>query len=140
MKRTLFMIAVLALLLTACSQAAKNSGSNITIEDILREYQQPSAEGRGPFSDGGNQDPTNGPTCYSEGQHPIAASIVDQYSAITTYDEVMTWFCNGATFEDILDALTTQELTGVEAEATLRMVAAGFSWDEIWLELGVTDE
>ena len=139
MKRIL-LIALLVLLLAACSQESNDSNSIVTIEDILREYQQPSGEGRGPLLEEDNQAPTSGPTCYSEGQHPIAASIVDQYSAITTYDEIMTWFCNGATFEDILDALTTQELTGVEAEATLRMVAAGFSWDEIWLELGVTDE
>ena len=31
-------------------------------------------------------------------------------------------------------------MTGIEAEATLRMIAEGFTWDEIWLELGVTDE
>ena len=83
---------------------------------------------------------TVGPDCYAEGIHPIAAGIAEDYAEITTYEEVMTWFCNGALFEDILNALTTEEITAVEADETLWQVAAGKTWNEIWLELGVTEE
>jgi len=78
--------------------------------------------------------------CYTDGIHPIGESISDQFAIITTYEEVMGWFCNGASFEDILNALITEELTDVDAESTLYMVAEGYTWDEIWLELGVTEE
>ena len=78
--------------------------------------------------------------CYPEGEHPIARGIADEYTSMTSYDKVMAWFCDGALFEDILNALTTEELTGVEAQVTLEMLSTGKTWDEIWLELGVTEE
>jgi len=143
MRKTLLLLAIVVLTFTACSKTAADEGA-LTIEDILKEYQQPSGEGRAPAS-GGNgildvPAPSNGATCYGEDQHPIAVSIADQFTTITNYDEIMTWFCKGAQFEDILNALATEEITGIEAEAMLRMVAEGFTWDEIWLELGVTEQ
>ena len=85
--------------------------------------------------------PINGESaaeCLAAEEHPIASSIAADYADITTYDEVLGWFCNGAMFEDILNALLTEELTQVDAGNVLVMVAQGQSWDEIWLELGVT--
>lgn len=78
------------------------------------------------------------PTCY-EGEHPIAAGIAEDYAALTDYEEIMTWFCNGADFEDILNALLTEEMTGVEAKDLLVEIAQGKTWNDIWLELGVTE-
>ena len=88
----------------------------------------------------GESEPTSGVDCYPEGTHAIGMSIADQFEEITTYQEVMNWFCNGAEFEDILNALLTEELSGIDAENFLEMIAAGSSWDDIWLELGITEE
>ena len=76
-------------------------------------------------------------TCYQEGVHPIGLSIAEQFEDITSYKEVMSWFCSGAEFEDILNALMTAELTGADGGDLLEMVADGRTWDEIWLELGI---
>lgn len=141
-KKFLFITFLLILVLTACT-TSRNEEPGLTIEDILKEYQQPGGGGRDASMTELVDDPdanVNSPNCYTEGEHPIGASIAKQFPTVTTYDEVMLWFCNGALFEDILNALTTEELTGVNAEATLRMIAEGFTWDEIWLELGVTDQ
>ena len=95
----------------------------------------------GPVQEPAEQaDPTSGPDCYPEEvQHPIAEGIADQFEAITTYTEVMTWFCNGALFEDILNALMTEELSDIEAEDILALVAAGMTWEEIWKDLGISE-
>ena len=84
--------------------------------------------------------PTSGPDCYQDGQHPIALSITEQYNEITTYEQVMVWFCNGALFEDILNALSTQELSGADAGDLLLQIANGKSWNRLWLELGITEK
>ena len=78
--------------------------------------------------------------CYPDGIHPIGLSIAEQFEEITTYQEVMNWFCSGAEFEDILNALLTEELSDGDAESFLIMIAEGTTWDEIWLELGITEE
>ena len=95
----------------------------------------------GPVQEPAEQaDPTSGPDCYPEEvQHPIAEGIADQFEEITTYTEVMTWFCNGALFEDILNALMTEELSDIEAEDILALVAAGMTWEEIWKDLGISE-
>jgi hypothetical protein len=82
---------------------------------------------------------TNAPTCYPEGDHPIAVSMAEEYSAITDYAEIMGWFCAGAEFEDILNALVTEELVGADPKYLLVRIASGASWDQLWLELGITE-
>jgi hypothetical protein len=81
---------------------------------------------------------TSGSDCLGDEINPIASSIAADYES-TSYTEVMTWFCNGAEFEDILTALMTEDLTGVLAEELLEMLADGFSWDEIWRVIGLTE-
>jgi hypothetical protein len=81
---------------------------------------------------------TSRPDCLGEEIHPIASSIAADYE-FTSYEEVMTWFCNGAEFEDILTALLTEELTGAQVEEMLEMLANGFTWDEIWQVTGLTE-
>ena len=78
--------------------------------------------------------------CYEEGIHPIALSIAEDYSDITDYDEVMIWFCNGAEFEDIMNALLTEEMAGSDAEDLLVRLADGETWNDIWIDLGVVEE
>jgi len=76
--------------------------------------------------------------CASEEINQIGQSIAEPY-AFTSKEEVMTWFCNGAEFEDILMALETEELNGTPAEEMLEMRAQGLSWDDIWLVVGYVE-
>jgi hypothetical protein len=76
--------------------------------------------------------------CLDGEVSPIGESIAEDYE-FTDYPEVITWFCNGAEFEDILVALETESQTGTPAEEMLQMLADGFTWDEIWQLVGLTD-
>ena len=81
---------------------------------------------------------TEASDCLGGEVSPIGESIADDYE-FTDYAEVITWFCNGAEFEDILVALETESLTGTPAEEMLQMLADGFTWDEIWQLVGLTE-
>ena len=81
---------------------------------------------------------TAGPDCLGDEVNPIGQAIAEDFE-FTTYDEVMTWFCNGAEYEDILVALETEDLSAVPAEEMLQMLADGFTWEEIWLLTGVIE-
>jgi hypothetical protein len=81
---------------------------------------------------------TADPTCLGDQVHPIGNAIADGYETVS-YDQVMTWFCNGAEFEDILVALETELQTDTSADDMLQMLGAGFSWNDIWLTTGLTD-
>ena len=76
--------------------------------------------------------------CLGERDNLVARAIVDDFD-FTSYTEVMVWFCSGAEFEDIVTALQTEQLSGAAAEDMLEMLADGFSWEEIWQLLGVTE-
>lgn len=76
------------------------------------------------------------PNCLGDDVSPIGQSIADEYE-FTSYEEVTTWFCNGAEFEDILVALETESQTGTPAEEMLGMLADGFTWEEIWKLIGL---
>ena len=84
--------------------------------------------------------PTSGPDCYGPETHPIGQSIAEQFEEETNYDQVMVWFCNGALFDDILTALQTEKLSGTPAKDLLQMQAGGLTWDQIWNEIGLTEE
>lgn len=79
------------------------------------------------------------PDCLNGEVSSIGQSIADEYDSVD-YDQVMVWFCNGAEFEDILVALETESQTGTPAEEMLQMLADGFTWDEIWRVIGLTEE
>ena len=68
----------------------------------------------------------------------IGKGIADSYENIN-YQEVMVWFCNGSEFEDIFLALQTAEQTSTEAEELLVMLVDGFTWEEIWLVVGLIE-
>lgn len=78
------------------------------------------------------------PDCLDGETSSIGQSIADDYE-FTSYEEVITWFCNGAEFEDILVALETESQTGNPAEKMLQMLADGFTWEEIWQLSGLTN-
>jgi hypothetical protein len=79
------------------------------------------------------------PTCLGDEVSSIGQAIADEYES-ASYEQVITWFCNGAEFEDIIVALETESQTGTPAEEMLQMLADDFTWDEIWLMIGLTEE
>lgn len=81
---------------------------------------------------------TMSPDCLGGEVSPIGEPIADEYD-FTDYAEVVTWFCNGAEFEDILVALETESQSGTPAEELLQMLADGFTWEEIWRLTGLTE-
>ena len=76
--------------------------------------------------------------CLNGEASPVGQSIADDFESVS-YEQVITWFCNGAEYEDILVALETETLTGVSAEEMLQMLADGLTWDEIWQQVGLTE-
>lgn len=76
--------------------------------------------------------------CLNGEISPVGQSIAADYDHIS-YEQIITWFCNGAEFEDILTALETETLVEASAEEMLLMLANGSSWNEIWQQLGLTD-
>ena len=78
------------------------------------------------------------PNCLGGAVSPIGQSISEEYESVS-YEQVLTWFCNGAEFEDILVALETEAQTGTPAEEMLQMLVDGFSWEEIWQIIELTD-
>ncbi|MGD8455724.1 MAG: hypothetical protein PVF83_05000 [Anaerolineales bacterium] len=81
---------------------------------------------------------TSGPDCLGPETHAVGQAIADQFEE-ADYEDVMTWFCNGAEFEDILVALQTEKDTGESAEDLLQLLADGQTWEEIWESIGYTD-
>jgi hypothetical protein len=81
---------------------------------------------------------TSGPDCLGPETHPMGQEIANQFEE-ASYEDVMTWFCNGAEFEDILVALQTEKDTGELAEDLLKLLAEGQTWEEIWDAIGMTE-
>ena len=81
---------------------------------------------------------TAGAECLGEEDNRIGRAIDAEYEN-ASYEQVMSWFCNGAEFEDIMTALQTEEQTGTPAEEMLVMLANGFTWEEIWQVIGLTE-
>ncbi len=81
---------------------------------------------------------TAAPNCLGDEISPIGQSIADEYET-ASYNQIMTWFCNGAEFEDILVALETEAQIDTSAKEMIQMLADGFTWEEIWLVTGFVD-
>ncbi len=75
--------------------------------------------------------------CSTLNPHPIAQGMVETFDV--SYEEVMTWYCDGYAFSDILLALETSDLAEVPVPDLLPLTV-NQSWDEIWDDLGVNPE
>jgi hypothetical protein len=51
---------------------------------------------------------------------------------------VMTWFCGGYSFDNILIALETSEAVDVPADGLLQMLQEK-EWEQVWVEVGLID-
>ena len=88
--------------------------------------------------DSGEETLPAGSNCLEGEAKPVGKAIASEYD-FANYDQVMTWFCDGAEFEDILVALETESQTEVPAEEMLEMLVEGFTWDEIWGLIGLSE-
>jgi len=83
--------------------------------------------------------PTVTPTvdihCTDPDPSPLGQDIARTYAV--SYEQVMTWFCEGYSFDNIMIALETSEATHVPAETLLQMLLEK-DWETIWQEIGFT--
>lgn len=137
---------LLLALVTACGVQPPPSAEP-GIQDTPRQVQQnpaPAIEPLAPTATSLSAAPaaaaleTAGPNCQGDEINPLGQSIAQEYE-FTSYEQVMTWYCKGAEFEDILAALETESQTGSPAGEMLKMLAAGATWDEIWQSIGLTE-
>lgn len=75
--------------------------------------------------------------CTETNPHPLGQNIAETYEV--SYEQVMTWFCDDYTFDDILIALETGEAMDISASVLLEMRVEK-TWAEIWVEIGFTQE
>ena len=74
-------------------------------------------------------------TCTGGEENLVARGIIVTYDV--TYEQVMTWYCGGSEFEDILLALETHEAVDVTVDDLLDRHAHGQTWDTIWKQTGM---
>jgi len=77
--------------------------------------------------------------CLNSEMSVLGKNISAQFEYVS-FEQIMTWFCNGAEFEDILIALQTEKVTGQPAQGLLEMLVTDLTWDEIWQSIGYIDE
>ena len=125
------------LLLTGCGANALKISQHPPQEDTITEAESAQGEsGAAPAESESPPEPTENPetNCSTLNPHPMAEGMAEQFEA--SYDEIMTWYCDGYAFSDILLALETEELVELSFEELLSMVEES-TWEEIWQKLGV---
>jgi len=144
--RYIILIPIILFLITACSVAANSpvereipviSTQTQSNSPLVVETSVPVAT-LSPIKATTSPIETAPPNCLGDETSPIGQTIADEYDTVT-YEQVMTWFCSGAEFEDILVALETEEQTDTSADEMLKMLADGFTWEEIWQLVGLTN-
>lgn len=139
--RYLIPVFLITLLLSACgapqSQPAEQvpQTASAPVQDVVEPTQEtiPTLVQTEP-----SLDATAPPTCLGDEVSSIGQAIANEYES-ASYEQVITWFCNGAEFEDIIVALETESQTDTPAEEMLQMLADGFTWDQIWQMIGLTE-
>jgi hypothetical protein len=76
--------------------------------------------------------------CTETDPHPLGQSIAGTYKV--SYEQVMTWFCSGISFDNILIALETSTAAGIPANLLLEMHLQGESWETIWDTIGFVEQ
>lgn len=72
----------------------------------------------------------------SQTGHPMAVKLAAAYGI--TEEWVMSYFCSGMGFGQIMLALMTAQSQGLDAESLLAARAEGEGWGQIWKGLGLT--
>lgn len=81
----------------------------------------------------GEEDESAG--CAGADPHPVAVRLAERYGASS--DQVMSWFCDGYGFGEIVHALGTGSETGALAGDLLAQKTALGGWGRVWQELGL---
>ncbi len=69
--------------------------------------------------------------------HPVGMNIAEDYAV--SYGEVMDWYSQCHSFDDIILALETSDLiSGYSPQGLLAMRRDGLSWDQIWDRIELT--
>lgn len=126
-----FVILIVMILIMGCSNTQSYPVNEPIISTEIQDSNMPVVETASPVE-------ITVPNCVGDQINPIGQSIANEYES-ADYEQVMTWFCNGAEFEDILVALETEALTDTTADEMLKMLADGFTWDDIWHLVGLTE-
>lgn len=103
----------------------------IIVADWIKE-----SKGKGDDDDG---DGGQANSAYCAGRkdkpHPLAAGIEEIYGV--SPEETMAYFCKGFGFGQIMLALQTKELKGLEVSELLETRKSGMGWGQIWKEHGL---
>ena len=83
-------------------------------------------------SSNGEEGQTEYLTCLTENPHTVAQDITERFQI--SYQEVENWYCRGYSFEDIMLALMTTKLWGIDTDDVLQAHETQ-TWDQIWVEL-----
>jgi hypothetical protein len=146
--RLYFILALVLVFLVACTpesaseigtESAPQPASTATRPNTTPAATSPEHTPLSPSATPGTETTLKTTDCAGADIRQLAESIAEDYP-FTNGEEVMAWFCEGAEFEDILLALETEDLTGTPAEEMLEMLAEGFTWEEVWLVIGLTEE
>jgi hypothetical protein len=136
------LLALLILGLAACAPAGQSSDGGaqapLPASEDAQPVAPPAADDPESASPAESEETLPVFACTETNPHPMGQSIVETYDDVS-YEQVMTWFCDGYTFDDILIALETSEATDVPAAALLEMLWEK-SWEEIWQETGFLQE
>lgn len=126
--KLLFSLGIILVLISTvgCQGGSLNASNSLSKPEVtpLEEYATEPAE---------NPD-TN---CSTVNPHPVAEGMTETFEI--TYDEVMTLFCDGYAFSDILLALETAELVD-QSPAVLLARLRTRTWQEIWNEFGISTD
>lgn len=125
-----------ALLMAGCQPSTQAAEPGPAVEQAGESSAASSEEGGLENRESEEGEPVSSFDCTDSNPHPIGQNIAETYIS-TSYVEVMTWFCAGYSFENILIALETSEAVNVPAETLLEMLLEK-SWEEIWVEVGFT--
>jgi hypothetical protein len=74
-------------------------------------------------------------SCHGGDPHPVGKRLAESYDV--SYDEVMTWFCSGYGFGEIMHALQTSQRTGTRPEDLLNMKTEMGGWGQVWKAEGI---
>jgi hypothetical protein len=145
---TTVLVLVLGVVMSACSTPAQSvpSGEATAVEGSgvpQGTGTAPEASDTSPqpgVSPGATEEPQVGTTgetnCTGTNPHPVGQSIADTYDV--SYEQVMTWFCDGYGFGEITLALETAKVaTDYTAGDLLASKGQGKGWGKVWQELGL---
>ncbi|MDX1687679.1 MAG: hypothetical protein R3248_06820 [Candidatus Promineifilaceae bacterium] len=126
------LLMLLAVLLTACGASTVDPNEGPTLAPTAAES---AIEWEAESDPGAEVSAGESLTqCTEVNPHPVGQSIAEKFEV--SYERVMTWFCSGHTFDEILVALQTSGMSDRSAEELLAMRQSK-SWDQIWTELGI---